>query len=178
MRIILMMLALVLAGCASTDFRDYLTAQHAANELAMKEQKPLFRLTAQDGQSITGLKSIEVFTPQAPAQIQQARPNEWAGVLNNAISVAGGVGQVIATGRAAVGIADSVGKAATAGYGFIQSPGAVTTTTIGANSGANSGNSGRLAGGDVTDSTHAPTVVEQPAPVVVTQPQPVIVSAP
>ncbi|MCK0507902.1 hypothetical protein [Aromatoleum anaerobium] len=177
MRYIMMMLAaLLLAGCSTSgEYRDYLTAQHEANKLAAN-QPPLFRLTAQDGQAITGLKSVEVFMPQAPAQIQQARPNEWAGVLNNAISTAGGVGQVIATGRAAVGIADSVGKAATLGYSHIQAPGAVTT--IGDNSGANSGNSGRIAGGDQIDSTSAPTVVLQPEPVVVEQPAPLVVTVP
>jgi hypothetical protein len=55
--------------------------------------------------------------------------------------------------------------------GKIQAPAAnVTTTTstsIGANSGANSGNSGRLAGTSITDNTSTPTVVTQPAPVIV-----------
>jgi hypothetical protein len=36
------------------------------------------------------------------------------------------------------------------------------------NTGSNSGNSGRIAGGDQTDNTSAPTVVVQPEPVVVT----------
>lgn len=158
MRYLLMMLAVVLAGCGTTrDFRDYLTAQHSVTELSIKEQKPLVRIEAQPGQQITGLAKIEVYAPQAIPQIQQARPNEWAAVANNAIDKLGGVGQVIATGRAVVGIADVVGDAATAGYGYIQAPGAVTN--IGDNSGANSGNSGRLAGGDVTDSTQPPVIV-------------------
>ena len=47
--------------------------------------------------------------------------------------------------------------------------------TIGANSGANSGNSGRLAGQGITDNTSTPTVVNQPAPLVITQPAPIVV---
>lgn len=39
--------------------------------------------------------------------------------------------------------------------------------SIGPNSGSNSGNSGRLAGGAITDNTSTPTVVQPPAPVVV-----------
>lgn len=46
------------------------------------------------------------------------------------------------------------------------------TTTIGANSGANSGNSGRIAGTTMTDNTSTPTVVTQPSPVVVQPPAP------
>jgi hypothetical protein len=64
--------------------------------------------------------------------------------------------------------------------GKIQAPAAnvTTTSTIGANSGANSGNSGRLAGTSITDNTSTPTVVTQPAPLVVTQPAPITVTQP
>lgn len=177
MRYLLMMLALVLAGCSTTgEYRDYLTATHEGHKLALQNQKPLVEIEAAEGQVITGLKAVRVYTPVSAPVVQQARPNEWAGVANNALGVIGSLGGVYLGGKAAEGLATAVGSAATAGYGYIQAPGAVTTTTIGANSGANSGNSGRLAGGDVTDSTHAPTVVEQPAPVIVTQPAPVVVT--
>jgi hypothetical protein len=70
--------------------------------------------------------------------------------------------------------------------GKIQAPAATMTLNgtgvlgsgsydIGPNSGANSGNSGRLAGTSIADNTATPTVVNQPAPIVVTQPAPVIV---
>lgn len=54
-----------------------------------------------------------------------------------------------------------------------------TTSTWGANSGANSGNSGRLAGTSMTDNTSTPTVVMQPAPqppIVIPPTPPVIVN--
>lgn len=59
--------------------------------------------------------------------------------------------------------------------------GNVTTTrtsSVGDFSGSNSGNSGRIAGGDQIDSTSTPTVVMQPAPLVVNQPAPVVVMQP
>lgn len=178
--ILVILTALVLAGCASSggEYRDYLTASHKGHELALTQQKPLVRIEAMPGQSITGLKSVEVFTPVQAPVVQQARPSEWAGVLNNAVGVAGTVLGIHYAGRAAIGLADSVGSAANVGYAHVQAPGAVTTTStsIGDNSGANSGNSGRIAGGDVIDSTHAPTVVTQPAPIVIEQPAPVIVT--
>ena len=174
MKYLLMMLALVLAGCASTEYRDYLTAAHEGHKLALQAQKPLVEIEAQEGQTITGLKAVRVYTPVAAPQVQQARPSEWAGVMNNALGVVGSLGGVYLGGKAAEGLANAVGGAATAGYQYIQAPGAVTN--IGDNSGANSGNSGRIAGGDVIDSTHAPTVVTQPDPVVVTQPAPVVIA--
>lgn len=86
----------------------------------------------------------------------------------------------IATTNAFVGIA-----------GKIQAPAAnVTTTTTtnnttttststiagrDMNAGANSGNTGNVAGQGISNNTATPTVVTQPAPVIVTQPAPVIV---
>ena len=126
------MLVLLLTGCASDkDYTAYLTAQQAANTQAAADQKPLVRITAQPGQNITGLQSLEVYTPTAAPVIQQARPNEWVGVVQTAVGVIGTVGHIRAAGQAAVGIADSVGRAGTAGYAHVQAPAAniATTTT-------------------------------------------------
>lgn len=184
--IITFLVTFMLFGCASDkeykEYTAYLAAQQDANRQAAAEQKPLVRLVAQDGQAITGLHSLEVFTPTAAPVIQQARPNEWVSVWQTALGVTGTVLGIRAAGQAAVGLADSVGRAGTAGYQYIQAPGAVSTTTttstVGNNSGANSGNSGRIAGTSITDSTSAPTVVTQPATTVVNQPAPVIVTQP
>lgn len=51
-----------------------------------------------------------------------------------------------------------------------------TTSTWGANSGANSGNAGRLAGTSMTDNTSTPTVVMQPAPAAPVIVNPVVVN--
>ena len=163
----------VLTGCASTSNYDaYLSAQSAANKLAVSEQKPLVRLTAQPGQAITGLAGLEVYMPGTAPTIQQARPNEWAGVVGQGLSVVGTVLGIKYTGQAAIGLADSVGRSGTAGYAHIQAPAAnvstatttssVTTSSIGDNSGSNSGNSGRISGEsmDTTSSVTQPVASE------------------
>lgn len=176
--IIAALVALSLFGCASDkEYAAYLTAQSEANRQAAADQKPLVRITAQPGQAITGLQSLEVFTPTSAPIIQQARPSEWAGVAQTALGVTGTVLGIHAGGIAAGRIADSVGRAGATGYQYIQAPGATTTTTstIGDNSGANSSNSGKIAGATLTDATSTPTVVNATPPVIVTQPAPVVV---
>lgn len=111
---------LALTGCASSgEYRDYLTAQHAVNELSVKEQKPLVRIEAQPGQQITGLAKIEVYAPQAVATVQQSRPNEWAGVANTALGITGTALGIKLGGDAAIGLAGAVGKGANHGYQFV-----------------------------------------------------------
>lgn len=176
MKTLLVMSSLLLfTGCAtSCDYKQYVAAQQEANRLAADTQKPLVRLTAQPGQAITGLASLEVYTPASTPVIQQARPNEWAGGLG----ILGTVASLKVSGDAASNLANSVGKWSTVGYSHIQAPASnvsnITTTTtntdasnrfittdasnravssIGDNSGSNSGNSGRIAGTTMSDST-------------------------
>lgn len=128
--IAVIIVAIILAGCASDkEYQTYIAAQTEANRQAAADQKPLIRIEAQEGQTITGLKSVEVYTPTAAPVIQQARPSEWVGVMQTGIGVAGTVLGIRAAGHAAVGLADSVGRAGTTGYQYIQAPGATTTTT-------------------------------------------------
>lgn len=208
--LIALFVAVSLVGCAGSDYGQYVKAQSEANRLAVETQKPLVRLTAQPGQAITGLAGLEVYMPTSAPVIQQARPNEWVGLLGQGLGIAGTVIGIREAGKAAVGLADSVGRAGTTGYQYIQTPQAnvstVTTTTtttdssnravttdssnhsvstaqttsttssVGDNSGSNSGNSGRIAGADMSDATSVPIVVSQPEPVVVTQPAPVVVT--
>lgn len=183
--IIVLLVAVSIAGCAGGDYGQYVKAQSEANRLAVETQKPLVRITAQPGQAITGLAGLEVYMPTSAPMIQQARPNEWAGVLGHGIGVAGSVLGIKYAGEAATSLADSVGRSSNAGYQYIQAPAAnvstvttSTTSSVGDNSGSNSGNSGRIAGADLSDSTSVPTVVTQPEPVVVTQPEPVVVTQP
>lgn len=60
--------------------------------------------------------------------------------------------------------------------GMIQSPSPSITVQGNYNVGSNSGNTGKIAGQDLTDSTATPTVVNQPSPVIVTQPAPTVVN--
>jgi len=181
-------LSIALAGCASNDYAQYLTAQSEANRASQDLQKPIVRLTAHPGMPITGLASLEVFAPQQLPVIQQARANEWAGVLGQGLSILGTVGSLYVGGKATLGVANAMAGASTAGYRYIQAPAAnvttttapvttttapvttttttapvsTTTSTIGANSGSNSGNSGRISAGSMTDATSTPTVVLVP----------------
>ena len=167
---LLLICAALMTGCATTTDPAFLQAQLDAQKLAVAEQKPLVRFTAQPGQAITGLASFEVYMPTQATQIQQSRPNEWAGVVSQSIGVLGTLGGIYYAGKAAVGLASTVGSSNAAIAGQIQAPGAVTTTNIG--QGAYSPAT------TTTTSTATPTVVNQPAPLVITQPQPLIVTQP
>jgi hypothetical protein len=160
MKRILIILPFLAACATSSEYTAYLQAQQEANRQAAETQKPLVRLTAQPGQQITGLQSLEVYTPTAAPVIQQQRPNEWAAVVQSGLGVVGTLGGVALGGKAAIGMAREIKEAGTAGYSFVQAPGTVTTTTT------------------TIDTTHAPTVVTAPDPVIVTQPAPVIVTTP
>jgi hypothetical protein len=134
---LIVFLPLFLTGCFATtggSYDQYVKAQTATTELAIKEQKPLVNLTAQTGQAITGLASLEVYMPVNTPQIQQQRPNEWASVAEKGLGVVGTVMGIKAAGDAAVGIAGAVGSAATKGYEHVQAPTTTTTYTSGNNS--------------------------------------------
>jgi hypothetical protein len=179
-RALILLAACLAAGCASTDYRSYLAAQQAVIRDAQIAQKPLFELEAEPGQPITGLKAVRVFMPVQAPVIAQARPSEWAGVLGTGLQVLGVVAGIKYQGEAAANLATAVGGAANHGYQFVQSPQAnqsVGTGFIGRGL-YSDGNSGVIGAGTNSDSTHAPTVVTQPAPVVVSQPEPVIVEQP
>jgi hypothetical protein len=126
---------------------------------------------------------------------------QWASILVPGVTQAYMISSNVKLGmrqsdnQTALGLGQSRDQAATSAATFgaittissqIQAPAANVTTTlsgtgvlgsgsysIGPNSGTNSGNSGRLAGSSITDSTHTPTVVTQPTPVIVPQPAPV-----
>ena len=154
---ILLLLPFLTACATSAEYDSYLKAQAEANKQAAEHQKPLVRLVAQPGQQITGLQSLEVYTPTSAPVVQQARPSEWAAVVSQGLGVVGSVGGLAVGGKAAIGLASQVRQAGTAGYQSIQAPGAITTTTT------------------ITDTTHTPTVVNTPDPIVVNQPAPIVV---
>ena len=123
-------LAVFATGCASdAAYLSYLEAQRNAQSTAYANQKPLVRITAQEGQAITGLAGIEINLPTEAPRVEQQRPSEWAGVMSQALGVAGVVGGIYASGKAAKDLAGAVGMANTSIASQIQAPGAVTTTT-------------------------------------------------
>lgn len=154
MKLLLLFAMALLAGCATDgDYRDYLTAQHRAIEMSLAQQKPLVELVAQPGQQITGLQALRVYAPAEVPVVQQARPNEWAAVVERAIGVGGTVlGLKISTdgSRDLVG---AVGVAVGQGYQYINPTPVVAPDPI----------------------VVRPEVVPAPAPVVV---QPEVVQVP
>lgn len=156
MKTIIVLLVALLTGCASGDYGEYVKAQSDANRLAVESQKPMVRLTAQPGQPITGLASLEVYAPTSAPVIQQSRPNEWAGVLGQGISVVGSVLGIKYAGEAATSLADSVGRSSNAGYQYIQAPAenvsTVTTTSTTNTSNLTNTDSGNTATSTIADS--------------------------
>jgi hypothetical protein len=175
--VMIIALALTLAGCASTDYEAYLNAQQAAIRDAQAVQRPWFELEAFDDRPIMGLKAVRVWMPVQAPVIAQSRPNEWASVVGAGLNILGVVAGIKYSGEAASNLAREVGGAANHGYQFIQSPQANHTVGTGIlGSGLYSGdNSGVLGSGAQSDSTHMPTIVTQPPPLVVEQPAPIIV---
>ncbi len=197
MKLLVLILALSLTGCASSDgYQRYLSAQSAA----IKAQKPMLEIIAQKDQPITGLASIRVYGPGM--SIQQERPNEWAAVVSSGINVLGVVGGIAAAGQASRQLADSVGTASGQGYQYVQAPGGIVTTTTTStvntdnsvtgsynpiartdnstvdNARTTTDNTQIVNSYNPIDQTSVPTVVTAPAPVIVEQPAPVIVVQP
>lgn len=156
MKLLTFILAVTLTGCASPEaYRNYLSAQSAA----IKAQKPMLEIIAQEGQHITGLAAIRVYGPGM--SIQQERPSEWAAVATSGLQVLGVVGGIVAAGQASQDLVNAVG-----GLG-------ISSTAIDNSSIVNDRH-------DIANSynqTAKPTVVDQPAPVIVTQPAPVQIPA-
>jgi hypothetical protein len=181
--IAIILTALALTGCATAEYQAYADA-HKSQAAAQTARYQALAEIAKQGD--TTAKVAAVMSLQMGGQQQQASqiaaPKSWA---DHALQWTGlllpTIGQVYSINKQTqVGIAQSnnattLGVSTNAAFvglaGKIQAPAAnvttTTTTTIGANSGANSGNSGRLAGTSITDNTSTPTVVTQPAPVIV-----------
>ena len=101
--------------------------------------------------------SLEVYIPSQAPVIQQARPSEWAAVAQTDLSTLATLGGIKLGGDAVIGLASQVRQAGTFGYQYVKAPGPSFTNSFN------------------NDSTHAPTVVNQPTPTIVTQPAPTIV---
>lgn len=118
---LLFVAALLLSGCVTTDeaYRDYLTAQHRATEMTLAQQKPLVELVALPGQQITGLSALRVYTPAVVPAVQQARPNEWVGVIERAIGVGGTVLGLKISTDGSRDLVNAVGAAVGQGYQYV-----------------------------------------------------------
>lgn len=177
----------VLAGCTTAAQR-----QEAADKFYMAQkdfasaQKPVFEMEGDGVNTIElkGVKSLRVYGGSGNAQAFQAAPAprsdmaEVRGMVSDILPYAIGAKAI----NGVMEVSKSIERAGTAGYPYARGSSVTTTTTtdsghnvstdsghnaVGANSGSNSGNSGKLSGGNLNDATSTPTVVNQPAPVVV-----------
>jgi len=181
MKLIAFLCSLSLTGCATAEYQAYADV-HKAHALAQAARYQALADIARQGDTTAKVAAVMSLQMGGSQQNQQvAAPKSWAdyamqwtGLLlptvgqiytvnkqtslgmrqsDNAAAVA------VSTNAAFVGIASKIQAPAAnmtiSGSGVIGSG----TYSIGANSGANSGNSGRLAGGSITDNTSVPTVV-------------------
>ena len=177
--------AVVLAGCGTTEqYNMYAETQKSiAQANAMAETARYAALaeiakTGDPGARVAAVMSIN-FGAQGGngPRVQQVAPPktfgdtalQWTSVLLPSLTNLYGISanRSIATTQSnnAAATAASTNAAFVGMASNIQAPQAsvTTTTTIGGNqnTGANSGNSGRIAGSDQTDNTSVPTVVDQ-----------------
>jgi hypothetical protein len=181
MRILAILCALSLTGCATAEYQAYADA-HKAQAAAQTARYQALADIARQGDTtakVAAVMSLQMGSAQQNTQINAPKSwadyaLQWTGLLlptfgqiysvnkqtnlgmrqsDNATALG------ISTNAAFVGIASQIQAPAAnmtiSGTGVIGSG----TYSIGANSGSNSGNSGRLAGGGITDNTATPTVV-------------------
>jgi hypothetical protein len=187
--IITILCALSLTGCATAEYQAYADI-HKAQAAAQSARYQALADIAKQGDTTAKVAAVMSLQLQGGAQGQSnvAAPKsfgdqvlQWTAVLLPTATQIYSVGKQAQVGIAqsnnARDMAVSTNNAFVGMASKIQAPAAnvATTTTVGANSGSNSGNSGRLAGTSITDNTSTPTVVTQPEPVVVTQPAPIVV---
>lgn len=190
--IAILLVALSLTGCATAEYQAYADA-HKSQAAAQTARYQALADIARQGD--TTAKVAAVMSLQlggAGAQAHIAQPKSWVDhALQWTATLLPTIGQVYTVGRqtdlgmrqsdnaTALGISTNAAFVGIAGK--IQAPAANMTIngtgvlgsgsySIGPNSGTNSGNSGRIAGGAITDNTAPPTVIAQPAPVIVNQP--------
>ena len=181
MRLIAILCALSLTGCATAEYQAYADA-HKAQAAAQTARYQALADIAKMGDTtakVAAVMSLQMGSPQQSAQINAPKSwadyaLQWTGLLlptfgqvytiNKQTSL--GLRQSdnatalgVSTNNAFVGIASQIQAPAAnvtlSGTGVI----GAGSYTIGANSGQNSGNSGRLAGASITDNTAVPTVV-------------------
>lgn len=103
----LVLLALLLAGCATSERRE--ADQIEAIRLHYANQRPLVRIEALPGQTITGLASIEINAPSAAPILPPEQPHPVWQTINSLLPFIATIGVANAVGRASIGVANSVG---------------------------------------------------------------------
>jgi hypothetical protein len=188
--------ALTLTGCATGQYEAYTaatTAQAVATANAQAERYKALASLASSGSDVAKVAAVMALaghstgsaTPAAPIAAPRSPGDtalQWASILVPTIGQAYMIGTNARLGMRQSDNATQLGISTNSAFvgiaGKIQAPAPNMTLSgtgvlgsgsysIGANSGTNSGNSGRLAGTSITDNTATPTVVTQPAALVV-----------
>ena len=192
-KIIIAVAVTLLSGCAAQNYATY-AKSNADIEIA-KHNAEAEKYRAMSAIAAVGDSTAKVAAVMAMAMGSQMQPQsavlqpprdealQWFSILLPSVTQMYGISRNAAVAMNQSNNAAAVAASTNATFlgmaGQIQAPTAPQANysyNISGNSGANSGNSGKLAGGDVNDNTATPTVVTQPAPVIVTQPAPVIVN--
>jgi hypothetical protein len=182
MRLIAILAALSLTGCATAEYQAYADA-HKAQAAAQTARYQALAEIAKQGDTtakVAAVMSLQMGGGQQNTQINAPKSwadyaLQWTGLLLPTVGQIYTINKQTSLGMRqsdnATAVAVSTNNAFVGMASQIQAPAANVTTiggngvigagsyTIGANSGSNSGNSGRIAGGDITDNTATPTVV-------------------
>jgi hypothetical protein len=182
MRLIAILCAVSLTGCATAEYQAYADA-HKAQAAAQTARYQALADIAKQGDTtakVAAVMSLQMGGGQQATQINAPKSwadyaLQWTGLLLPTVGQIYTINKQTTLGMRqsdnATAVAVSTNNAFVGIAGKIQAPAANVTTiggngvigsgsySIGANSGSNSGNSGRLAGGSITDNTATPTVV-------------------
>jgi len=182
MRLIAILCALSLTGCATAEYQAYADA-HKAQAAAQTARYQALADIARQGDTtakVAAVMSLQMGGGQQNTQINAPKSwadhaLQWTGLLLPTIGQVYTVNKQTSLGMRQSDNATALGISTNNAFvgiaSKIQAPAANVTTiggngvigagsySIGANSGSNSGNSGRLAGGSITDNTATPTVV-------------------
>jgi hypothetical protein len=182
MRLIAILAALSLTGCATAEYQAYADA-HKAQAAAQTARYQALAEIAKQGDTtakVAAVMSLQMGGGQQNTQINAPKSwadyaLQWTGLLLPTVGQIYTINKQTTLGMRqsdnATAVAVSTNNAFVGIAGKIQAPAANVTTiggngvigagsySIGANSGSNSGNSGLLAGGNITDNTAVPTVV-------------------
>jgi hypothetical protein len=163
--------ALALTGCATAEYQAYADV-HKAQAAAQTARYQALADIAKQGDTtakVAAVMSLQMGGGQTNPQIAAPKSVgdqllQWTATLLPSLTNIYGINKQTSLGMRQSDNAAALGMSTNAAFvdiaGKIQAPGAVTTTTTN------------------TDSTHAPTVVTQPAPLVVTPPAPLVVTQP
>jgi hypothetical protein len=165
--IVTVLTALALTGCATKEYQAYADVHKAQAQAQAARYQALADIAKQGDTTakVAAVMSLQMGGAQGQSHIAAPKSFgeqllQWTSVLLPSVTQIYSVGKQAQVGITQSNNAREIGISTNAAFvglaGKIQAPGAVTTTTTN------------------TDSTHAPTVVNQPAPLVVNQPTPVI----